>query len=428
MTSLFVFDNVHGYIRLSEIESEIVDSVTFQRLRRVSQLGLASFVYPGATHSRFSHSLGAMHVMGRVVDNLLVNEPKADFIEKDRQLLRISVLLHDLGHFPFSHVIEGVMKRRSSLAGKHESLSSFLLEKKTEWQISKILEKTGLREDVLKLLEGKYDGPGLYGYLISSDLDVDRLDFLQRDSLHTGVAYGSIDVERILRTMTVDNGANPSFLVALEKGTQAIENYVLGRYHMYNSVYYHKSVTAFELMLDRLYELLSEEKVSLLPTLEKIHEMSEDEFTTYDDNYVSSALAQCMKSGESGVATSLIRMLFSRTPVKEAYRDLAISEERHLKFDELKGDVTTVVRNRLANASGVDRDWIFVREPQIQIVSDVDEEAIYVQKDGTFVKIAEDDRSIVSRLKGLVRRGYRIFTKEEYIPVLKKAIESWRGS
>lgn len=403
-----------------------MDTSVFQRLRRISQLGLASLVYPGANHSRFAHSLGAMHVLARMLDNLAINEPKLKVSKRDRQVLRLAVLLHDLGHFPFSHVIERVMKRRSGNAGKHEVLSRFILEDRTDWGISQVLHKAGMRDGVVKLFKGKYPGPALYGYLISSDLDVDRLDFLQRDSVHTGVAYGAIDAERILRTATVDNPENPSFLVAMSKGAYAIENYILARYHMYNSVYYHKVITAFELMLDRLYELLSDDHVGFLPKLEAVHRMSEEEFTAYDDGYVLSAFTRYLKEGKSDAASELIRMLYARSPVKEAYREFKVTEMKDLKFDKLREDTTDIIRDKLAQESEIDRDWIFVTERQIPIMSETDEEAIYVQSDGKPIKIADDDRSIVSKLGGFGMRGYRIFTKPELVEKLGSSIGTMR--
>jgi HD superfamily phosphohydrolase len=357
-----------------------------------------------------------------MLENLSINEPKLKVSDEDRQLLRLAVLLHDLGHYPFSHVIERVMKRTSGNAGKHEMLSRFLLESKTDWGISQALNKANMLDKVVKFFKGTYPAPALYGYLISSDLDVDRLDYLQRDSVHTGVAYGAIDAERILRTATVDNAENPSFLVAMSKGTHAVENYILARYHMYNSVYFHKVITAFELMLERLYELLSDDTVGLLPNLEVVHKMSEEEFTAYDDSCVLSALANYLKKSKSDAASELIRMLYARTPVKEAYREFAVTEMKELKFDKLREDTTDTIRDRLAQESGINKDWIFVTEREIPIMSDTDEEAIYVQNDGRPVKIADDERSIVSKLGRLGMRGYRIFTKPEFVEKLSTSI------
>jgi HD superfamily phosphohydrolase len=361
--------------------------------------------------------------MNRVIDNLTTNQPTLA-IEKDRQLLRVSTLLHDLGHFPFSHVIERVMRRESS-DGKHESMSRFLLDEKKDWPISEILAKAGLLENVIDIFNGEYESPALYGYLVKSDLDVDRLDYLQRDSLHTGVAYGSVDVERILRTITVDNVSEPQFLVVMEKGTQAIENYVLARYHMYNAVYYHKGVIAFELMLDRLYELLSAPGVDILPRLDAIRGMTKEQFASYDDGYVFNGFNQYLEMNKSDIATDLIRMIYSRIPIREAYHDLVITEESPLKFDKLREDITTRMRDELADDSGIERNWIFVSEPQVQIVEDNDEEAIYVERNGGYGKIVDDDRTIVHRLKGLKRRGYRVFTKEDLVPELDTAIKNF---
>jgi hypothetical protein len=315
--------------------------------------------------------------------------------------------------------------RRVSEDGKHESMSRFLLEEKKDWPISRLLASAGFLDNIIKIFNGDLDIPALYGYLVKSDLDVDRLDYLQRDSLHTGVAYGSVDVERILRTVTVDDVADPSFLVVMEKGTQAIENYVLARYHMYNTVYYHKSVIAFELMLDRLYELLADPSIARLPTLDNVRNMTQEQFATYDDAHVFGAFDQYLRANKADTATELIRMIYSRTPVKEAYHDLAITEVSTMKFDELREDIATKVRDKLASESGVDKEWIFVSEPEVKIVEDNDEEAIYVRHDSGYGKIADDERSIVHRLKRLRRRGFRVFTKKELLPKLEEPIKNF---
>jgi hypothetical protein len=175
-------------------------------------------------------------------------------------------------------------------------------------------------------------------------------------------------------------------------------------------------------MLERLYELLSDDTVGLLPNLEVVHKMSEEEFTAYDDSCVLSALANYLKKSKSDAASELIRMLYARTPVKEAYREFAVTEMKELKFDKLREDTTDTIRDRLAQESGINKDWIFVTEREIPIMSDTDEEAIYVQNDGRPVKIADDERSIVSKLGRLGMRGYRIFTKPEFVEKLSTSI------
>jgi len=245
-----VFDEVHGYIELTEPELAIVDTPTFQRLRYIKQLAVAWYVYPGATHTRFSHSLGVMHVMGLIARRLY----SMGYIhsEDDVQLLRLAALLHDVGHTPFSHAIEPYYRDRVGLS--HEDLTEMMILE--SYDIRDTLIDYGFDpREIVMILKGKHKEP-LYNQLISSDLDVDRMDYLLRDALHTGVAYGTIDIHRIIATITVDGEGN---LALLERGLDALENFYLARLHMYKAVYYHKTIVGYELLLRRVYERLCEE-------------------------------------------------------------------------------------------------------------------------------------------------------------------------
>lgn len=241
-----VYDEVHGYIDLSEVELRVVDTPYFQRLRFIKQLAIAWYVYPGATHTRFSHSLGVMHIMGlaaqRLYDEGYIHS--AD----DVQLLRIAALLHDIGHTPFSHAIEPHFRERLGLG--HEEMSRLII---CESEIKDVLGAYGYDyRTVIALLEGRHREP-VYNQLLSSDMDVDRMDYLIRDALHTGVTYGTIDLQRIVTTLTIDGEGN---LAVLDKGIDALENFYLARTHMYRAVYYHKTIVGYEILLRRIYEML----------------------------------------------------------------------------------------------------------------------------------------------------------------------------
>ncbi|MEE9593907.1 MAG: HD domain-containing protein, partial [Candidatus Hydrothermarchaeales archaeon] len=174
--SKVIRDPIHGDIFLTEPETKIVDSLEFQRLRRIKQLGMAYLVYPSANHTRFEHSLGAMHVASRVANTLQLS--KDDSIK-----LRIAALLHDVGHGPLSHTSEELLERY--MGQSHEEITMELINNS---DVSSILIDEGLNpEEVSSLILGK---GGRLGSLISSELDVDRMDFLVRDAHHTGVAYG----------------------------------------------------------------------------------------------------------------------------------------------------------------------------------------------------------------------------------------------
>uniref|UniRef100_A0A7C2ZQ42 HD domain-containing protein n=1 Tax=Ignisphaera aggregans TaxID=334771 RepID=A0A7C2ZQ42_9CREN len=244
-----IYDEVHGYIELSEVELDIVNTSIFQRLRYIRQLATAWYVYPGATHTRFSHSIGAMHIAGMVSSKFYrlgyIHDPD------DVQLLRLAALLHDIGHTPFSHAIEPFFRYRLGI--NHEEISRVTIEESPE--IKDILSKHGFDyREVIAVLEGRYKEP-LYNQLLSSDVDIDRMDYLIRDALHTGVAYGTIDLHRLIATMAVDGEGN---VAILDKGVDAVDNFYLARMHMYKAVYYHKTLVGYELILRRIYEQLSE--------------------------------------------------------------------------------------------------------------------------------------------------------------------------
>ncbi|MEM0383814.1 MAG: HD domain-containing protein [Candidatus Caldarchaeum sp.] len=227
-----VKDPVHGYITLSEQELGLVDSRTVQRLRRISQLPLVHLVYPGARHSRFDHSLGCMHLAGEFADHL-----RLDDVEKT--LVRASALLHDIGHTPFSHLLEELLVVKGL---SHEDMSIRIIQQEVE--VSKALTQMGITvDDVVNMLRGRSRLSGL----ISGPLDVDRLDFLVRDSYFSGATYGVVDVKRIIRlTKLLDDGpAVDSRVIG------AVEELAMARYHSFINIYFHHAVRAAQLLLLR---------------------------------------------------------------------------------------------------------------------------------------------------------------------------------
>jgi HD superfamily phosphohydrolase len=241
-----IYDEVHGYIDLTDVELQIVDTPHFQRLRFIKQLAVAWYVYPGATHTRFSHSLGVTHLMGLIAENLADQGYIHSY--EDVQILRLAALLHDIGHTPFSHAIEPMYRNITGVG--HEEISRLII---LNSNIRDILNYFGYDpKTVTAIIEGRYKEP-LYNQLLSSDIDVDRMDYLIRDALHTGVTYGIIDLHRIISTLVIDGDGN---LAILDKGIDALENFYLARLHMYRAVYYHKTVVGYETLLGRIYEML----------------------------------------------------------------------------------------------------------------------------------------------------------------------------
>lgn len=225
-------DPVYGFITIpSELVFDIIAHPYFQRLRHIKQLGLTEFVYPAAHHSRFQHALGAMHLMGKVLDTL--RSKGADISAEEYEAAQLAVLLHDIGHGPFSHALE-----YSLLPGvKHESLSYLFMENLNE-------TFNGALDLTLKIFRNSYSRK-FFHQLVSSQLDIDRLDYLKRDCFFTGVHEGNIGVERIIAMLRIHNDE----LVVEEKGILNIENFLNARRFMYWQVYLHKVSVSAERML-----------------------------------------------------------------------------------------------------------------------------------------------------------------------------------
>ncbi len=228
-------DPVYGFISIrSELIYDIIQHPYFQRLRYIKQLGLSNFVYPGAQHTRFHHALGAMHLMGRALGTLRAKGVEVS--EQELEAAQIAILLHDIGHGPLSHTLEQTL-----LEGvPHESLS-YLFMKSLNQQFN------GQLELALQFFRNSYTRK-FFHQLISGQLDIDRLDYLKRDSFFTGVMEGTIGIDRIIELLNVNNG----MLVVEEKGIFSIESFLHARRLMYWQVYLHKTSVSAERMLVNL--------------------------------------------------------------------------------------------------------------------------------------------------------------------------------
>ena len=217
----------------------LIDAPEFQRLRRIKQLGLGLYTYQGAEHSRFTHSLGALHLMTRVLDRL--GERYRDRAE-DRPAVRAAALLHDVGHGPFSHVMEKV------LGFHHENLTMRAVTSE-ETEINQTLEfafARNLPRRVASIIEGNFQA-GALAQLVSSQLDVDRMDYLLRDSLMTGAKYGIYDLEWIINALQIDEAGDRIYVAA--RGLYAVEEYLQARYYMFRQVYFHRTLRSAEAVL-----------------------------------------------------------------------------------------------------------------------------------------------------------------------------------
>jgi len=234
-------DPIYGFITLEDgIITDLIEHPYFQRLRRISQLGLSYLVYPGANHSRFNHAIGCLHLMTKAIYQLRKKGHK--ITNKEEEALKIAILLHDIGHGPFSHALENSIVRGIS----HEKLSSIFMHR-----LNKIFK--GKLNLAIKIFNNNHPKKFLH-QLVSSQLDMDRLDYLKRDSFFSGVTEGNIGTERIINMLDVvdDN------LVVEEKGIYSIEKFLIARRLMYWQVYLHKTVISAENMLIKVLQRAKE--------------------------------------------------------------------------------------------------------------------------------------------------------------------------
>lgn len=244
MHKTVVRDAVHGNIELSPLEEKIVDSKLMQRLRFIRQLSTAYLVYPSAQHSRFEHSLGAMHLSG-------VLARKLEFTQEETQMLRLTALLHDVGHGAFAHDTDEIILERT---GKlHEERGIDLV---ANGEIGREIEKASLQlDDLFEVMKGKGSGG-----MLSSDLGADRIDYLLRDAYFTGVSYSLIDAERLMDSVVFRKGE----VMITEKGRLAAESLLISRHFMFNAVYYHPAVRISKQMLKMaVIKALEEGKIRL---------------------------------------------------------------------------------------------------------------------------------------------------------------------
>lgn len=320
-------DPIYGFITFpDEFIHDIIQHPYFQRLRRIKQLALTYYVYPGAHHTRFHHAVGAMNLMSKALD---IIERKGTEISDDEKLGAIlAILLHDIGHGPFSHNLEHTIVKGVS----HEEFSLMFMNKLNA-------EYNGKLDTCISIFTNKHPKKFLH-QLVSSQLDMDRLDYLKRDSFYTGVSEGVIGSERIIKMLDVKNGE----LVVEEKGIYSIENFIVARRIMYWQVYLHKTVLSAEILLEKILErarhlVLKGEKLFASPCLTYFlsnsiskEDFLKDEsiletFAQLDDYDVMGAIKVWMNADDIPLSI-LSTMLINRDLPKVEITNSPVSEER----------------------------------------------------------------------------------------------------
>ncbi len=320
-------DPVHDHIYVYEpLILELIDSYEMQRLRRIKQLGLSYLTYHGAEHSRFTHSLGSYEIM-RLVLERLEKKNKLFLTEREQLLAKAAALLHDIGHGPFSHSLEELFELGHEQWGKRIILG--------DSQINNILKQQDkyFAADIAKMIMGEHNN-NLINDLISSQIDVDRMDYLLRDSKITGVNYGEFDLERIIKVMEV----NKDGLFFVANGMHSVESYILARYAMYWQVYFHPTTRSAEIVLKKLFKRAKDlfkagEKLYLPPPVKNLFsgELNITDYLKFDEPLIYSLFSQWQHHSDS-ILSDLSNRILSRRLFKTNDYQLSDKEIEKLKF------------------------------------------------------------------------------------------------
>ncbi|AEE91891.1 Metal dependent phosphohydrolase [Tepidanaerobacter acetatoxydans Re1] len=370
----YIRDPIHGFIEINELEKTIINQPEFQRLRRIKQLSLSDMVYPATNHTRFEHSLGVMHVATQMFDNIVKNE--MDFLrnklnytesglERERILIRLAGLLHDIGHPPFSHAAEELMPLKPDSAKdhyEHEDYSAAIIKNKFRRYIdeSKFNDLKITADEVCDILT---KGPtsserAFWRHLISGQLDADRADYLLRDSYHAGVNYGRYDLKRILRTLTVINEPETdNFSIGINKsGWHAAEGLIIARYQMFTQVYFHHTRRAYDNHISEAIKTLlkSETKKDTFvpPTRDNL-----DEYLDWDDWKVGGLI----KEGKAGLHGEII---LNRLHYRRAYETKEVPSIEDLKEFEA---ISEEFKDKIGFIDTAEKSWYKVGDEDILI-------------------------------------------------------------
>ena len=399
-------DPVYGFIRLPEPElMRVIDHPWFQRLRNIKQMGLAHLVYPGAAHTRLAHSLGACHLMGKALDELKAKDIVPD---KDECVAaRLAALLHDIGHGPFSHSLE------NTLTDVHHETLSRLIMQRLNTEFGGMLGKAIQVFDHSNAKDAHSEAGGKYylHQLVSSQLDVDRMDYLNRDSFYTGVSEGVIGYDRILQMLTVRNNE----LMVEEKGVYSVEKFIIARRLMYWQVYLHKTVLGSEMLLINIFNRAKDlvkmgQKLFATPALNYFlnNHLTEDDFKNnpehldkfceLDDNDVMVSIKVWQSHGDK-VLSILCKMLVLR----KLYKVLLSSESLASILEDKKKEA-----KKLLGLNDEDLQYFVFTGVTSNSTYNINDELIKIEtKSGAIKNITEIDNSLVNQtLARAVHKNY----------------------
>ena len=395
-------DPIYGFISIpNSLIYDLIQHPYFQRLRRISQMGLSYLVYPGANHTRFHHALGCMHIMQKAIEVLRFKA--IEISSEEEKALYITILLHDIGHGPFSHAMEHSIVEK----GNHELISLQFMRKLNK-------EFNGELDLAIQIFTGNYHRNFML-QLVSSQLDMDRMDYLQRDSFYSGVAEGSINADRLIQMMNVvDNN-----LVIEEKGIYSVENFLIARRLMYWQVYFHKTSLVAELILTKILKRAKElsqkgESLNCSEALsyflnnkievENFDDLILEKFSELDDYDIISALKDWQNHNDF-ILSTLSKMIINRDLLK-----ITMSDE---KFTQVEIDECVRKYADLQNISLSDSNYfVFKGKIKNQAYNKNQQQIQILKKNKEVVDIIfASDQLILKALTKNISKYYICFPK-----------------
>lgn len=402
----FINDPVHGFITINDpLIFEIISHPWVQRLRRINQMAMSYLVYPGAVHSRFHHALGAYHLMGNALHEL--KQKGISISEEEEQAAKIAILLHDVGHGPFSHALESILVKDL----EHEAISLMIMHALNE-------QFNGKLTMAIEIFKGSYSKKFLH-QLISGQLDVDRMDYLTRDSFFSGVIEGSIGCDRILKMLTVHEGS----LMVEEKGIYSIENFLVARRLMYWQVYQHKTVLSAEMTLVKILERAiwlfnnGDKEISASNGLGNLLFNRKSQFDNHflemfcglDDSDVMSEIKR-WKSHKDSVIALLSDAILNRNLLKLRMQNEPISAE---EINDKKTEIALALDLKPEDANFL----VFTGIAENSLYNLNDEKINILYKDGSVRDISKVDAPLIHQnLSQPVKKFYISFYKTQKKP------------
>jgi hypothetical protein len=412
-------DAIHGDIFVPNKFLEIIDTPEFQRLRRIKQLSVANMLFPSANHTRFSHSLGTYYIMSKIIKHFefQFKEMNLTILDADKDIALVAALLHDIGHGPFSHAFEGIHPNPDKNK-KHEGWTIDIITKESE--LNKVLKKNFTNEfpqDVANFIVHqraakqiaknneleKIDLFTVLSSLVSGQLDADRMDYLLRDSINTGVSFGNIDIDRIISSLRITVSDDKFFVCVPEKYLADVEEYLLSRYQMHKSVYYHDFKVEMEKVIKkifaRVYTLYQDNKEICMPSsLRKIFEEDElsiDDYINIDDSTLVYAFQEWYRSNDEILSDLCNTILY-----REKYERLNILDESSNDIGVFKIEIINLLKKYNYKLIDFDKEYFWIEScSKFSIYKTNKENILILQSNGTLNDISEVSKVIV-KIKG----------------------------